>query len=147
MGWADVKILRNAGLEVKTDVMDTLFRMIDKNEIIDYFPLGANEIFNLVTEKNKEFPNLMVEKELMIVYPFDFFFFVHRENKPLHDMVYNGLLKAYADGSFEELFTSHPDHRAFLNSAKLKTRHKIAIDNPFLSEKTKGLLKEYADTP
>ena len=126
--------------------MDTLFRMINRHQIIDYFPLGANEIFNFVANKKFKFPNLAVEKYLVLVYPFDFFFFVNIENKQLHDLVYQGLLNAYADGSFERLFASHPDHSGFLEKAELKRRQKINIDNPTLSQDTKYLLKEFSYT-
>ena len=117
-----------------------------RHQIIDYFPLGVNEIFNFVANKISRFPHLAVEKNLVLVYPFDFFFFVNIDNKQLHDIVYQGLLQAHADGSFDRLFTSHPDHSGFLNKAELKRRHKISIDNPVLSKETNDLLKKFSYT-
>ena len=146
IGWADVEILKHAGLNVKTDMVDDLFLMINRHQIIDYFPLGVNEIFNFVANKISRFPHLAVEKNLVLVYPFDFFFFVNIDNKQLHDIVYQGLLQAHADGSFDRLFTSHPDHSGFLNKAELKRRHKISIDNPVLSKETNDLLKKFSYT-
>ncbi len=146
IGWADIEILRNAKLTVKTETLSSLFQMLDRKIGISYLPLGANEIYNFVEKRKQNMPNLTVERELAMIYPFDFFFFVNKTDTKLHGTIYEGLLRAYQDGSFTQLFESHPDHLKFFKKAKLKSRRKIYIDNPFMTKETSKALKTFSYT-
>lgn len=141
-GWADTQILAAAGLDVRTSaVFDRLFELIF-HERADFFPLGANEIFGLLKTRRAKMPVLSVEKSLVLVYPFDFFFFVKKGNRRLHDIIYSGFAAAQEDSSYQQLFRTHPDLKDFLEKADVEKRRVVRIENPLLSEETRRVFKE-----
>ena len=142
-GWADINVLRSAGLSVRTGaIYQDLFRMTVGGRA-DYFPRGAFEAY---TEKSKfaaTAPGLEVENTLALHYPFSNIFYVKKTDKTLHDDLYRGLVAAFDDGSFKALFLSNPDVQTVLANAHLKTRRIIEIDNPFLSSDMKAVDKRF----
>ncbi len=82
IGWSDVKILENSKLHVvESPNLASLFKMLDRQRF-DYFPLGANEAhFLLQSFENKNSTDLIIEKNLLLIYPFARFFFVHKDNR------------------------------------------------------------------
>jgi hypothetical protein len=140
-GWADTQILAAAGIDVRTSaVFDRLFERIFHKRA-DFFPLGANEIFGLLKTRREKMPALRVEKNLVLVYPFDFFFFVKKGNLRLHDIISSGFAAAQEDGSYLQLFQAHPDLKDFLEKANIETRQMIKIENPLLTEETRKAFK------
>jgi len=143
LAWTDVKILENAGLRVvQAPHITNLFRMIEKKRF-DYLPLGANEAHSLLEKNLKYCQNVRVEQKLLLIYPFARFFFVHKDNKALHDAVYKGLVRSFENGSFLKLFRSHHSNSAIFNKANLKSRKQILIQNPHLSKAFKKIPKKY----
>ncbi len=142
LNWSDVDILENANLQVETAKFDHLFAMIEKRRI-DYFPLGANEVFGFITKRQKMLPNITVEKSIVLIYPFDFFFFVNKKNIELHDVIYDGFMAAYKDESFIKLFESHPDHLDVIQKANISNRRQIKISNPFMTKETSTIPDKY----
>ena len=49
---------------------DSIFKMIDLGGRIDYFSRGVMEAFMEVEERKHQCPNLAVEKNVLLVYPF-----------------------------------------------------------------------------
>jgi len=143
LGWSDVKILENSGLKVyQAPHINNLFKMLEAKRF-DYFPLGANEVNSLFDQYRKYCPNVMVEKDILLIYPFGRLFFVHKNNKALHDAVYTGLQKSFENGSFLSLFKSHKSNSAIFTKANLKTRKQILINNPHMTNKFKKIPKKY----
>jgi hypothetical protein len=142
-GWADIDVLRSAGLRVRTaPTYADLFRMT-VNGRADYFPRGAFEAY---IEKQKfaaTAPGLEVEDTLILHYPFSFIFYVKKTDGQLHDDLYRGLVAAFDDGSFKALFTSNPDVQTVVANAHLKTRRVLEIDNPYLSPEMKAVDKRF----
>ncbi|TWB42692.1 type 2 periplasmic-binding domain-containing protein [Nitrospirillum pindoramense] len=138
LGWPDVDILQAAGLPVEAFRYDLLFRLVGLNRI-DYFPRGANEIFAEVAQRAPEVPDLAVEQDLVLVYPFDSFFYTSKANEALASVIEQGLLKAYEDGSYLKYFNDSPYIRQMLTEAHLDTRRRIDIPNPLLSPETAAL--------
>jgi hypothetical protein len=138
-GWADVNVLRRAGLRVRTapNYAD-LFRMT-VNGRADYFPRGAFEAYREKIKFADSAPGLEVEDSLVLHYRFSDIFYVKKTDRQLRDDLYRGLVAAFEDGSFKALFLSNPDVQAVLASAHLKTRRVIEIDNPFLSAEMKAV--------
>lgn len=137
-GWSDVEILSAAGLKIITSRYKNLFPMIDLGRA-DYFPRGANEAFLERATYQGENPNLAVEQDLVLIYPFAKFFFVSKSNAVLAEAIERGWRKAYQDGSYMRLFNSHPSIREVLDEARLDERRQLVIDNPLLSEETKAI--------
>lgn len=133
IGWVDSGILQFAGLEVmNTATMKKLFDMLHGKRY-DFLPLGVNEIHGFLNTYAESCPDLRVEETLVLTYPFGRFYYVKQGNETLHNDIQTGLERAYADGSFQELFYSHPFISNGLNKARLPGRTIIQIDNPYTS--------------
>ncbi|WP_417816146.1 hypothetical protein [Thalassospira alkalitolerans] len=142
LGWADIEILKNAGLSVTAAPYEHVFKLINAGRL-DYFPRGITEAFPEIREFGPENPDITVEENLVLVYPFAMFFFVNKDNPELANAVTLGFQKAYEDGSFLALFARHPHIRAIIDQAHLSQRTRIDIANPFLTTATKEIPARY----
>ncbi|NRD75456.1 transporter substrate-binding domain-containing protein [Shewanella sp. VB17] len=145
IGWPDADILRSADLPVvEAPDLINLFKMVN-NHRFDYFPLGANEAHYLLeTYKNKEkLDNLIVEKNIVLIYPFGRLFFVKKNNIELYDAVRKGLVKSFSDGSFFKLFRHHKSNKSLFEKANLSDRIQINIGNSNMSEEFKRIPEKY----
>ncbi len=142
-GWSDVQILEVAGLEVRTPAhISHLFAMTNAKRF-DYFPLGANEAHSLLEMFKSKGPNVIIEKNILLVYPFGRLFFVNKSNTELRDAVELGLQRAFENGKFLKLFKSHESNKAIFSMDNLSSRIKITIDNPNISMAFKAIPKKY----
>ncbi|WED20538.1 transporter substrate-binding domain-containing protein [Vibrio sp. JC009] len=125
--WGDTKVLKNAAIPTVTTIKyGNLFPMLEGGRF-DYFPRAVHEPWTEV--KSRPELNLVVDKNVMLVYPFAMYFFVNKENRELHDKIYQGFETAISDGSFDKLFFNHPMIKDVLNKANLKQRTVFRIDN------------------
>lgn len=132
--WADTDVLLANGLNVvKVLKYDGMFFMLDGNRF-DAFPRGAHEPW----AEMARYPNLEleVEKNLLLVYPNPFYFFVNKSNAELAKNVEKGLRIAMEDGSFDEYFLNDPAVKDVLAKANLKERTIIQLKNPTLPKLT-----------
>lgn len=137
-GWSDVKILEAAGLQVVTAPYDALPNMVERDRF-DCFLRGAHEAPNEVAKH----PALMVENELLVVYPFTSFFFVNKTDTALAETLETGLKKAYEDGRFLQYFNGHPAIRAIFDEGRIEQRRRFDIPNPFLTDETRAIPGQY----
>ncbi len=142
-GWADIAILEHAGLPVYSTDLENIFHMIAKKRIA-YLPLGANEVFTMLKVRSEQFPELIVERNLTLIYPFDFLFFVNKKDRELRDMIYSGLVTAFENGEYQTLFLEHPDNQNFASYAKIEGRKQFRIDNPLITQETAKALETYS---
>ena len=133
IGWGDVAIYEANGIKVHTAGYENLFKMVAANRI-DLFPRGISEIFPEFAARHDAIPNLAVEKNLLIYYPWPYYFFFNKSNKALAKRVETGLRKMMKDGSFDALFLKY--NRASILKANLKNRRIIRIKNPSLPKDT-----------
>ncbi|MBD1391038.1 diguanylate cyclase [Neiella sp. HB171785] len=132
--WPDTKILDGAGLPVVTALKyESLFHMLEGNRF-DYYPRGVHEPWNEVNQYAAL--NLAIEQELMLVYRAPMYFFVNRANTELAQALTQGLERAVADGSFDQVFYSSPVIQDVLNKANMAGRRVFHVDNPLLSSAT-----------
>lgn len=132
--WGDTQVLKNAGVPVITTLKyPNLFFMLE-GERFDYFPRAIHEPWSEVAEHSQL--NLAIEKNIMLVYPFAMYFFVNKNNKELHDKLYQGFEKAIEDGSFDQLFFQNQLIKDALDKTNLKNRIIIKIDNPAMHPDT-----------
>jgi hypothetical protein len=132
--WADTDVLVANGLKVvKVLKYDGMFRMLDGDRF-DAFPRGAHEPWSEIAR----FPELEldVEKNILMVYPNPFYFFVNKSNHELAKNIEKGLRIAIADGSFNEYFLSDPTVKDVIAKANLKDRIVIPLQNPGLPKQT-----------
>ena len=142
IGWADVAILERAGLTVVTAPYESLFAMTAAGRV-DAFPRGAGEALTELAEYGPANPGLAVEQELLLVYRFDMFFFTAPRDVALAEAIQGGLEAAYRDGSFLELFRTHPSIVALFRAGRIEARRRLDIPNPLLTGDTAALPARY----
>ena len=143
IGWSDTQVLEDAGIAVQqTSKLQNLFRMAEKKRF-DFLPLGAHGIFATFAGAENLAPNVVVEEKLLLIYPFARLFFVHKDNEVLHNIVRKGLLAAFYNGRFEQLFKSFPGHQALFDKVNLSARRQIRIENRHLTKKFRQIPSEF----
>ena len=130
-GWPDTEILRHAGLNVNAASYQNLFTMTEKGRVQGY-ARGVAEPFNEVAQRADSHPGLEIDDTVMIVYPFDMFFFVAPGDQERADVLQQGLQRAYDDGSFMEYFNNHPRIQEVFEQAQIDQRVRFDIENPLL---------------
>lgn len=136
-------ILRHNGLKVYEALGLKSLLMMAARRRVDAVPLGINEAHGLVAHSPKHNQLLMIEKQLLIRYPFARLFFVNRNNQTLHSLVSRGLQKAFDNGDFMRLFRQYPDHQYYFNSRAATERRVIRLDNPFITQQVKNIPSRY----
>lgn len=130
--WGDNKIYEYNKIRViKGIVYSGLFGMLSKGRF-DYFPRSILEApieYEVIKDK---YPNLHVEKTILLVYPFPVFFYVSKNAPELASRMLAGLESMIKDGSFDKLFFKY--HQQIIDKAKIKGRKIFKIKNPFLPD-------------
>ena len=132
-GWGDVKLYESNGLQVKTAEYDNLFKMVNAGRF-DLFPRGIGEVFAEYVIRSKDNPNLAIEKNLLIYYPWPYYFFFNKKDTALHKRVEAGIRKMMADGSFNAIFKKY--NEAAIRLADFKHRRVIILKNDMLPKET-----------
>ncbi|GGB54577.1 hypothetical protein GCM10011316_28290 [Roseibium aquae] len=140
--WPDTKIMAAAGLNVQDAPYESLFKMVALGRL-DGFARGAAEAFPEVAAREDTMPNLSVDPNVMIVYPFDDFIFLNKDDIERYDIILQGLKRAYEDGSFMAYFNSHPQIREVFEQAGLDERIRFEIDNPLLPPEIAAIPDQY----
>jgi len=131
MSWPDTKILAEAGLHVENAPYESLFKLVSLGRL-DGFARGVAEAFPEIASRQHTTPNLAVDEHIMIVYPFDEFIFLNKDDRERYDILVQGMTRAYQDGSFMEYFENHPRMKQVLERAAIDERIRFNIDNPLL---------------
>ena len=136
--WSDTPILQANNINLmKAVTHDLLVKMLIVGRF-DCFSRGLNEVID--NRSLYESQNMVIEKRLLLVYPFRSLFFVSRKNPQLAERIKTGYYRALADGSWQarvdEKYTVLAKGARQLN---LKDRIVIHLDNPFMSEESKKI--------
>jgi hypothetical protein len=132
--WPDTTILEHNGFKVvKGRDSVKLTRMLELGRF-DFFPRGLTEAPHEV----KMFPDadLMIEPNLMLVYPSPIYFFVKNENHELAKRLEMGLENMIQDGSFDRLFFQLLEDTGILQEKPFENRRIFRLINPLLTEET-----------
>jgi ABC-type amino acid transport substrate-binding protein len=139
--WGDTQILKSANIPTVTTLKyPNLFPMLEGGRF-DYFPRAIQEPWSEV-ESRPEL-NLVIDKHIMLVYPYAMYFYVNQSNDALYEKLYSGLNKAIMDGSFDKLFFENPMIKSVLRKAHLSSRKVFRISNPLMHPDTPYDRKEY----
>ena len=127
--WPDTKILRRNGLNVVTSPhYQEIFTLLKQGDC-DCFLRGAQEILPELIQHN---PELELEKKFVIQYSQPGVIYLRKSNGELATRIELGLLRAFEDGSYQQLLNQELDES--LSLLKLKKRRKILLNNPSPSE-------------
>jgi len=132
-GWGDVGIYKANGIEVQQAPYNSLFKMVANNRF-ELFPRGINEVFAEHNAQKKVTPNLAIEKNLMIVYAWPYYFFTNKIDRIIAERIEYGLRKMIADGSFDKIFLRY--HGSSIKQANVHQRRIIRIKNDLLPSTT-----------
>lgn len=128
--WNDVKVFKANGFKVVTGpVYDTLFQMLIMGRF-DYFSRGISEAPSEYAERKDKLPDLFIEENLLLYYPWPKYFFVSKNTPELAERIERGLRMMIQDGSFDEHFIKY--HRKDIERANLQNRRLFKIHNPLL---------------
>ena len=143
VGWADISILEAAGLKQQTSQYNSILQMINSGHRHYYFSRGIHEAFAEVDAAKNDYPNLVVDDNVLLIYPLAMFFFTNKKNETLANAIENGLKAAHKDGSFHRYFEQEPSTKRALEKANIKNRRWIRIDNPYLTPETQAINSQY----
>lgn len=137
--WVDSDIFRANGLQVVASEYPNLFPMLKAGR----FDVLPRAIFEVLPEVERFGPGLAIDSRLLLHYPSDLFFYGAPQNQRTNEIVATGLDIMYRDGSFQALLTSHASTSAALQQLNLPARRVIALNNHYLDEKQRDILKRY----
>ncbi len=127
--WGDTAVYEAHGIPVMRAKYENLFPML-ANKRFDLFPRGVNEVFAEWENYRQTYPDLVVEKNLLIHYVWPYYFFVRHGDQARAERISAGLRKMQKDGSLEAIFRKY--HARNLQRAQLQGRRVIELDNPLL---------------
>ncbi|PHV06797.1 amino acid ABC transporter substrate-binding protein [Janthinobacterium sp. BJB412] len=133
MGWGDVQLYQAAGIKVAQASYDKLFRMLTLGRF-DLFPRGVTEVYAEYALRAPVDPQLAVEKNLLLYYPWPYYFFFNHKDGALKQRVENGLRMMLRDGSFDALFWKY--NGKAIEQANLRGRRVITLPNRMLPRET-----------
>ncbi len=99
---------------------------------IDCLPLGANEIGVKFTEQHLQYPDMVIEPELLLYYNFPTYLYVSKRHPHLAERVIAGLQIMNASGEYDRMFWRYfAQHLAPL---ELHKRRIICLKSPYMPE-------------
>lgn len=140
--WPDADILKHNGLRiVKAQQLESLFPMLDKRRF-DLLPLSVLEADEALAGNSTAYPQLSVNSDARIFYPFPFSLFINRQQERLAERFKKGLDLALEDGSLQHLFKQH--FRVVSDSIERKKTKLMMLSNPMVSaEENKQLSADF----
>lgn len=143
--WGDTQILRQAGMSVVTSTRGrNLWQMLHKKRF-DFMPLGMHEPWKDLAIRSDL--NLIVEKNILLKYPFALFFYVNKKNNALFDYISSGMKAAIKDKSYNLLLRRSEMIRDMSRYANIQNRRVIVLANPDFHQHTPKENIQYWLTP
>lgn len=128
--WGDFALFARNGLPVVGVVKpENILPMLDKHRFA-YYHRGLHEAWKELAAHAEQYPQLMVEPHLALVYDLPVFFTFNRDDPQLRQRFAEGVALIRADGSFRALFLRHFGQLA--KQAQLERRTLIPLDYPAL---------------
>lgn len=139
--WADADLFRHNRFQVfEKGSFDEIFHYLSNGEC-DYVSLGANEVQTVFESITHKFPNLIIEPDLVLYYPFPLVFYVHPERPELATQIELGLTHLINNGGLDEIFDRY--FGECLGKLNLTNRNMVLLSNPILPKVFDGT---FADT-
>jgi hypothetical protein len=133
--WADVNILRAAGIPVVEGTFERLYSMLMAGRF-DFYSRGVDEAPLELREAQAQFPRMALEPSLLLAYPLPRYLFVRRdaEGERLARRLAAGLESMVQDGSLTALFRKYKG--PIIERCGLEKRRLLSIPHPGLSPDT-----------
>lgn len=132
--WGDVGVFSMNNFNVITGAnYEGLFHMLLSGRF-DYFSRGVNEAYPEYEARRERMPNLWVEEDLLLYYPWPYYFFVSPKTPMLKTRIEQGLTTMHKTGEFDKIFYQY--HGNTIEKANLRKRRLFRIDNPLLPSTT-----------
>lgn len=135
--WPDADIMEDNGFCVERGPRSNLWEMLE-NRRFDILTRAVHEAYRELPALQAQYPDVVLNDTIMLVYPFDFFIYVNRQNHPLWQVINDGLLEAYRTGVFMERFRNDPAIARALDALKTE-RRVFHIENTIMSETTRNI--------
>lgn len=145
--WSDTRILQQAGFHVVTGYSyEGLFGMLNHRRF-DAFGRGAVEVQGEMSTFGKQYPDMAIEKSLLLYYPLPVYFWFDRDasGQERARRVEQGMRLIQANGTFDRLFKA--EFGDLVRSLNLKGRRLFKIDNPLLPSGSKDIDKRWLYEP
>jgi hypothetical protein len=133
LGWGDIAVYKANGIDVITANYANLFPMTAAGRF-DMFPRGINEVFDEYKLNRPAQPDLAIEQNLILYYPWPYYLFVYRDASALANRLETGLRRMIADGTFDQIFLKY--HGKSIKRAEFERRRIIRLQNPLLPPDT-----------
>lgn len=133
VGWDDGRLYQANGIAVVEAKYSNLFRMLSYGRF-DFLPMGINEAAKSLARAQEEGSKLVIEKSLLIHYPWPDYLFVSKNQPQLHRRLETGIRTMLKDGSFDAIFWKY-NARA-IEQLNLKHRRVIEMKNHLLPKET-----------
>lgn len=133
VGWDDGRLYQANGITVIEAKYSNLFRMLSYGRF-DFLPMGINEAAKSLARAQEEGTQLVIEKSLLIHYPWPDYLFVSKNQPLLHRRLDTGIRAMLKDGSFDAIFWKF-NARA-IEQLDLKHRRVIEMKNHLLPKET-----------
>lgn len=138
LGWRDVGLFaHNRVPVVEVPEYEALFAMLSGKRF-DAFSRGITEAPHEFAERSDAYPNMRIETDLLLYYPWPVYFFARRtdDGRALAHRIETGLRRLVDSGEFDALF--HRYHAGAFRELNLPQRRLIVLDNPFLPPDAHG---------
>jgi hypothetical protein len=129
IGWSDAAVLRRAGILTHTTEPNQILELLSQGRV-DFYPRGVSELEDEARLIRRDHPRLVIERNLLLAYPFALVFYVHPENERLAAVIERGLRRAIADGSYRDLIDEAVFTPWLRSTLRLPERTVISIPNP-----------------
>lgn len=136
--WGDLPIYEYNKLPFETGHYEGLFAMLNAGRF-DYFSRGIKEAYKEFDERKKKYPNMRIEENVLLYYPWPFILYVSPKFPKIAQRVETGMRIMIKDGTFDKIFFKY--NADAIRKAKLKSRTLIKMENPFLTPKFKAIDK------
>jgi ABC-type amino acid transport substrate-binding protein len=133
--WADVSILRAAGIPVVEGTFERLYSMLMAGRF-DFYSRGVDEAPRELSEAQGKYPGMTLEPSLLLEYPLPRYVFVRRdaEGERLARRITAGLESMVQDGTLNALFRKHKG--PVIERCGLEKRRVLSLRHPGISPET-----------
>lgn len=132
--WSVHRVFKFAGFNlVEGSTYDGLFEMLRAGRFL-HLSRALYEAPLEFESRKRNFPELSIEKNLMLYFLQPRYFFVSPKHPKLAERIKRGLNLMIRDGSFDKLFLEY--HRPLLEQTGFCQRRIFRMENPFLSKAT-----------